>query len=114
MSEQSTTGPRQEDLGPSDEVRYPDHYRWIPGIECKDVVRHFPFMLGNAIKYIWRAGRKGNAKLKDLRKARECIDDEIRVLEANSCKCQDNYPRVKGASGAWVCTHCGRPDNDSL
>jgi len=57
-------------------VQHPDHYTWIPGIECADVVAHFPFFLGNAIKYIWRAGKKGK-KIEDLEKAKECIDLEI-------------------------------------
>jgi hypothetical protein len=63
-----------------DAVKQPDHYKWIPGIECKEVTRHFSFLLGSAIKYIWRAGRKGS-RLTDLRKARECLDAEIYYLE---------------------------------
>ncbi len=100
------SGPREQPLGPpGDEILEPDHYKWIPGIECKDVVRHFPFMLGNAIKYIWRAGRKGD-RLKDLKKARECLDNEIRILEAK-CDCKDNHPRV---GPKFLCLKCGRPD----
>jgi hypothetical protein len=58
----------------SDPVKKPDHYRWIPGIECKDVAAHFPFFLGCAIKYIWRAGRKnGETRLQALEKAHECL-----------------------------------------
>lgn len=59
-----------------DPVEHPDHYTWLPGVECIAVVAHFPFNLGAAIKYIWRAGRKGDA-LEDLRKARQCLDFEI-------------------------------------
>jgi hypothetical protein len=98
----------RDSLGPvHDEIYQPDHYRWIPGIECKDVVRHFPFMLGNAIKYIWRAGKKGD-RLKDLQKARECLDNEIKVLE-DKCQCTQNYPRVK-MGGPYLCIHCGKED----
>jgi hypothetical protein len=35
------------------------------------------FCLGNAIKYIWRAGLKSNSKIEDLRKAKWYIDREI-------------------------------------
>jgi hypothetical protein len=38
------------------------------------------FCLGNAMKYIWRAGQKGDA-LEDLRKARFYLDREIKRRE---------------------------------
>lgn len=41
------------------------------------------FYLGNAIKYIKRAGKKeGNSRLQDLKKAREYIEHEIQDEEA--------------------------------
>ena len=37
----------------------PNHYKSHPsGIECIQITEHFNFCLGNAIKYIWRAGLK--------------------------------------------------------
>lgn len=40
------------------------------------------FYLGNAVKYIKRAGKKdGNTRLQDLKKVREYIDHEIKVEE---------------------------------
>lgn len=53
-------------------VHHPKHYNQVPGLECIDVVEHFNFNLGNAIKYIWRAGQKGDTledELQDLQKA---------------------------------------------
>lgn len=50
-------------------------------IECIDVVRHLPFNLGNAMKYIWRADYKGNP-VEDLMKALWYLDDEIKKREA--------------------------------
>ncbi len=113
MSDDRKGARERETLAPpsGDEVLEPDHYKWIAGIECKDVVRHFPFLLGNAIKYIWRSGRKGD-KLKDLRKARECLDVEIRTLEGkdvDKCVCPSNHPRCVVAN-QWVCTTCGKPE----
>lgn len=58
----------------------PDHYRQHPaGIECIQITEHMSFCLGNAVKYIWRAGLKGDA-IEDLRKAAFYIDREIRRL----------------------------------
>lgn len=60
-----------------DNVEHPAHYTAHPsGVECITVVEHFNFCLGNAVKYIWRAGLKGDA-IEDLRKARFYIDREI-------------------------------------
>ena len=59
----------------------PDHYRSHPsGIECIQITEHMNFCLGNAFKYIWRAGLKGDA-IEDLKKARFYIDREIARLE---------------------------------
>ena len=67
----------------TDPVNHPAHYTGHPsGIEAIQVTEHFNFCLGNAIKYIWRAGLKGDA-LEDLRKARWYLDREIKRLEAN-------------------------------
>ena len=62
-------------------VTHPDHYTTHPsGIEAIQVTRHMNFNLGNAMKYIWRAGKKDPAIL-DLQKALFYIADEIRRLE---------------------------------
>jgi hypothetical protein len=51
-------------------VVHPKHYNQVPGIECMDVVKHFDFCTGSAIKYLWRAGCKDPAKtIEDLEKA---------------------------------------------
>jgi hypothetical protein len=47
------------------------------------VAEHFGFNLGNAIKYIWRAGLKSTDPIEDLRKAAWYIDREIGRLSAN-------------------------------
>lgn len=65
-----------------DPVTSPDHYRWIPEIECKDVVRYFDFWRGSALKYIWRSGRKsGESESKDLRKAIEALTNRLAFIE---------------------------------
>lgn len=63
-----------------DAVNHPRHYTRHPsGVECITVVEHMPFNLGNAVKYIWRAGEKADA-IEDLRKARWYVDREIARL----------------------------------
>lgn len=65
----------------ADAVDHPPHYNGHPsGVECIDVVEHMNFNLGNAVKYVWRAGSKGDL-LEDLKKARWYIDREIERLE---------------------------------
>lgn len=53
-----------------DMVNRPPHYKDASGIECKEITCHrkMPFSLGNAIKYLYRAGGKGDL-LEDLKKA---------------------------------------------
>ena len=61
-------------------VTDPSYYRSHPsGVECIDIIRHLPFNVGNAIKYLWRAGDKvGPEKLReDLEKALWYIQDAI-------------------------------------
>lgn len=65
----------------NDPINKPKHYCSHPsGIECIEITRHMNFNLGNAIKYIWRAGMK-DEYLQELKKARWYIDDEIAKIE---------------------------------
>ncbi|MER5441148.1 DUF3310 domain-containing protein [Streptomyces sp. NPDC002790] len=68
----------------NDGVRHPSHYTSHPsGIECIEITKHMSFTLGSAIKYLWRAGLKGDA-IQDLEKAREYIDIEIQRLKESA------------------------------
>jgi len=67
-----------------DAVEHPPHYTRHPsGVECIQITEHMNFCLGNAIKYIWRAGLKGDA-IEDLRKAIWYLQREIERLERSS------------------------------
>jgi hypothetical protein len=60
-----------------DRVNHPKHYTQHPsGIECIQITEHFNFCVGNAIKYLWRAGLKDDT-IQDLRKAIWYIEREI-------------------------------------
>lgn len=62
----------------------PPHYQ-SGGIEVIDVIEAFGlgFHLGNVVKYVLRAGRKGDA-LEDLEKAAWYLDREIDKLETQA------------------------------
>ena len=66
----------------TDVVNHPPHYTAHPsGVECITVTEHMNFCIGNAMKYLWRAGLKGDA-LEDLKKARWYVDREIKRIES--------------------------------
>ena len=66
---------------PHDAVDHPSHYVNHPsGIECIEVVEYMNFNLGNAVKYIARAGKKGDA-IEDLSKAAWYLTHEIERLK---------------------------------
>lgn len=71
----------------------PSYYRRLP-IECIEVTQHFDFVLGNVIKYAWRAGYKpGVNKLDDLRKmldyAQRAVNREEKMQKGVSDGCSD-------------------------
>lgn len=67
-----------------DLVNHPAHYTSDPsGVECLTITRHRNFNIGNAFKYLWRAGLKDEATtVEDLRKAVFYIEDEIRRIQS--------------------------------
>jgi len=73
---------------PEDNVNHPFHYTQHPsGVECIEVTEHYNFCIGNAIKYLWRAGLKSSVDsskhIEDLKKAIWYINREISNLENN-------------------------------
>ena len=72
-----------------DNVNHPEHYTSHPsGIECIEIARHYCCAIGNASKYLWRAGLKKDAsrsdkqkEIEDLNKAIWYIKDRIKQLE---------------------------------
>jgi hypothetical protein len=71
----------------NDAVNHPKHYTSHPsGVECIQVTEHYNFNVGNAIKYLWRAGLKSENPLEDLQKAEWYITREIARLRENKRK----------------------------
>ena len=74
-----------------DLVNHPKHYSWLKdkcGIEVIDITRWLDFDLGNAVKYLLRAGKKTESNMsdnektiQDLKKAIWYIQDKIKQLE---------------------------------
>ena len=70
-----------------DPVHHPAHYTNGPRckcgepIECIQVTERMNFNRGCAVKYLWRAGLKGD-ELEDLRKASWYVLREIARIEA--------------------------------
>ncbi|NQX75688.1 MAG: DUF3310 domain-containing protein [Epibacterium sp.] len=65
-----------------DVVNHPSHYTSHPsGVECIQVTEHYGFCIGNAIKYLWRAGLKDDA-VQDLEKAAWYVAREIQKRKA--------------------------------
>ena len=71
-----------------DNVEHPSHYTSHPsGVECIDITEPYCFCVGNAIKYLWRAGLKQDAdktevekEVEDLKKAIWYINRRITQL----------------------------------
>lgn len=65
----------------SDDPINPSHYTWLPnGLEAIDITENFNFCKGNALKYIIRAGLKGEDEVEDLEKAIWYLRREISRL----------------------------------
>jgi len=72
-----------------DDINNPTHYMTESGMEAIDVIEAFKlnYGLGNAVKYILRAGKKkGGTYSRDLRKAIWYLEREAKKLE--------KYPEV--------------------
>ena len=61
-------------------IDHPKHYNQHPsGVECITIVEHMTFNIGNAVKYLWRAGLKSENAIEDLQKAKWYIEREIQL-----------------------------------
>jgi hypothetical protein len=65
---------------PADKIN-PDHYKHATGVQCVEIAECLNFNLGNALKYIWRSGKKGGEPVgDDLTKAAWYIQRELMRL----------------------------------
>ena len=83
----SEIGKQIQNIVKYDTVNHPKHY--MQGkIECIDYIedKQLGFHLGNAVKYITRAGIKSSDKIEDLRKAIWYINRYIQLEEERERK----------------------------
>lgn len=83
----------------NDNVNHPKHYTSDPsGIECIDITRHRNFNIGNAIKYLWRAGLKFGMEITPKKTAiiKNDKDNEIEDLNKAVWYLVDEIHRLGG------------------
>ena len=69
--------------GGNENVNHPKHYTSDPsGIECIEITKHRDFCIGNAIKYLWRAGLKKEDGMTDKQKQIEDLEKAIWYINA--------------------------------
>ena len=79
-------------------VNHPSHYNQHPsGVECIDIIETFPYNIGVAIKYLWRAEFKNG--IEDLEKAIWSIQREIDRKNAMI----DNHLEEQASAIAGMC-----------
>ena len=86
----------------SDNVTHPSHYaegcplhKCGETIECIEVTQTMNFNRGNAIKYLWRAGKKGGGpekEIEDLEKAAQYIAFEIDRVKSEKARKEEKRP----------------------
>jgi len=74
-------GSERKEIPESDAVNSPAHYN-VGGIETIDFIeaKKLSYHLGNVVKYVSRAGHKGE-RLEDLKKARWYLNREIERMQ---------------------------------
>lgn len=86
----------------------PDHYKLPGGVQLIDITKHCSFPVGNAMKYIFRAGKKdGESALDDLLKAKWFVD--LMIQEAIDAKAKKI---VEADKQAEACQAAGAPLSD--
>lgn len=92
----------------NEKVNSPAHYGGAQNpYEAIKVIRAWGlgFAIGNALKYLCRAGKKpGESALDDLRKARWYLDNEIAALEGETKRasaCRPGERRLRRAPPPW-------------
>ena len=85
----------------TDMVNHPPHYTSDPsGVEAITVLRHRNYNIGNAMKYLWRAGLKNeDTHIQDLEKAIFYIKDEIKRIQELRVDRDQDYGHV------WMVQH---------
>ena len=74
LLEDGDSFPRVAETPTKEAVNHPSHYNAHPsGVECITIAEHYNFNVGNAIKYLWRAGLKEDSSLDSAEKELEDV-----------------------------------------
>lgn len=95
----------------ADPVDHPSHYTAHPsGVECITITEHMNFNLGNAVKYIWRAGLKDSKNHReDLKKAAWYVAREIHRIDHEAKKAAEKtVTRQVAVNTNFRCVGCNR------
>ena len=85
----------------TDNVNHPAHYTSHPsGIECIQVTRYYCFSIGNAIKYLWRAGLKASADKTQREKEIEDLKKKLSGISTTAYNSLKMRSRIKALSYA--------------
>lgn len=96
-------------MAPYDQKMNASHYCDHPsGVECAEIAEGLPYGRGNALKYIWRAGKK-ESRLKDLKKARWYLENEIDRLREQSRKLEQVLEATEDPNQATLIYLLARP-----
>jgi hypothetical protein len=80
----------------NDNVNNPAHYTSHPsGVECIDIAEHHNFCIGNAIKYLWRAGLKSDADKTDTQKQIEDLEKSVWYIRREIERIKKNNKNVR-------------------
>lgn len=91
----------------SDSVNHPKHYTSDPsGIECIEITRHRNFNIGNAIKYLWRAGLKESSQLNNFEKQVQDLDKAIWYIQDEKKRLQAEKGKSMEQASSNFCNVC--------
>lgn len=100
MDKQAIKEPCEFDIiGVSDDPINPNHYKTDSGVSCIDLAELFPYALGNAIKYAWRAGKKGGSA-SDPKGCEYYLKQDL-----EKCEWYLNRARLNGEDSLFMCNH---------
>lgn len=95
--------PTTQSADPKEKVDHPRHYNQHPSnIECIELIRHLPYNLGAAIKYLWRCGLKDSEEtIRELGSALWYLKDEDKRVYRNRVDSEPGNESEEGFSEKW-------------
>lgn len=81
----------------------PDYYKDTPfGLEVIEITKHYDFCIGNALKYIFRAGKKHEQGMKDKEKHVDDLKKAVWYLNAEIKKITEGEPKERRLKNIYL------------